>query len=176
MSTSTGTPGFTFTHDPLTPLDPNCDPTAATVHQLCLELYTNARTVQTDLGNGAIGHIGVLVPDPDYIALTGAAYVPPERPDIPNYDGVLDRGELQEMKELYLEETRTIYNEACPFTNAIKKLMVAAIPILHLGRLNDRLHGLANVTPQAILQHLMTAYGDIDKDARTLNLTQLSIP
>jgi hypothetical protein len=36
--------------------------------------------------------------------------VPPERPDIPNYAGVLDRGEIQEMKELYLEETR-IYNE-----------------------------------------------------------------
>jgi hypothetical protein len=115
------------------------------------------------------------MPDPDYIALTGAAYVPPECPDIPNYAGVLDRGELQEMKELYLEETR-VYNEARAFTNAIKKLMVAVIPNLHLGRLNDRLHGLANVTPQAILQHLMTTYGDIDEDARTRNLAQLSTP
>jgi hypothetical protein len=138
MSTSTGIPGFAFTHDPLTPLDPNYNPTAEQVHQLRLELYTNARRVQTDLGNGAIGHLGVLMPDPDYIALTGAIYVPPEHPDIPNYAGVLDRGELQEMKELYLEETR-IYNEARAFTNAIKKLMVAAIPSLHLGRLNDRL-------------------------------------
>jgi hypothetical protein len=115
------------------------------------------------------------MPDPDYIALNGAIYVPPERPDIPNYAGVLDRGEIQEMKELYLEETR-IYNEARTFTNAIKKLMVVAIPNLHLGRLNDRLHGLANVTPQAILQHMMTSYGDIDEDARTLNLAQLSTP
>jgi hypothetical protein len=79
------------------------------------------------------------------------------------------------MKELYLEETH-IYNEVRALTNAIKKLLVAAIPILHLGRLNDRLHGLANVTPQAILQHLVTAYGDIDEDARTLNLAQLSTP
>jgi hypothetical protein len=83
MSTSTGTPGFAFTHDPLTPLDPNSDPTAATVHQLRLELYTNARTVQTDLGNGTIGHIGVLMPDPNYIALTGAAYVPLSAPTSP---------------------------------------------------------------------------------------------
>jgi hypothetical protein len=90
MSTSTGTPGFAFTHDPLTPLDPTSDPTAATVYQLRLELYTNAWTVQTDFGNGAIGHIGILMPDPDYIALTEAAYVPPERPDIPNYAGVLE--------------------------------------------------------------------------------------
>jgi hypothetical protein len=175
MSTPTGTPGFAFTHDPLTPLDPHCDPTAEQVHQLRLELYTNARTVQTDLGNGAIGQLGVLMPDPEYIALTGAVYVPPERPDIPNYAGVLDRGEIQEMKELYLEETR-IYNEARAFTNAIKKLMVAAIPNLHLGRLNNRLHGLANVTPQAILQHMLTAYGDIDEDARTLNLAQMNTP
>jgi hypothetical protein len=51
------------------------------------------------------------------------------------------------MKELYQEETR-IYNEARAFTNAIKTLMVAAIPSLHLGRLNGRLHGLANVTPK----------------------------
>jgi hypothetical protein len=93
MSTSTGTPGFAFTHDPLTPLDPNSNPTATTVHQLRLELYTNVRTVQTDLGNGAIGHIGILMPGRDYIALTGAVYVPPERPDITNYAGILDRGE-----------------------------------------------------------------------------------
>jgi hypothetical protein len=83
MSTSTGTPGFAFTHDPLTPLDPNCDPTAEQVHQLRLELYTNARTVQTDLGNGAIGQLGVLMPDPDYIALTGVSMCPLSAPTSP---------------------------------------------------------------------------------------------
>jgi hypothetical protein len=142
MSASTGASGFTFTHDPLILLDhPTSDPTATSVHQLHLELYTNARSVQTELGNGDIGYIGVLMPPLEYLALTGGvAYVPPEWPEIPNYAGVLDRGEIQEMQELYIEETR-FYNEACPFTNTIKKLMVTAIPSIYLGRLQDRQHG-----------------------------------
>jgi hypothetical protein len=176
MSISTGTTGFTFPHDPLTPLDPTSDPTAAAVHQLRLELYTNARSVHTDFGFGDMGYLGVLMPPLEYLALSGGiAYIQPGRPDIPGYAGVEDRGEMQEMRELYNEETRT-YNEARAFTNSIKKLMVNAIPSIFLGRLHDRQHGLANVSPQAMLQHLMTEYGAIDEDARTANVAQLSAP
>jgi hypothetical protein len=86
MSTSSGLTTFTLKHDPLTPIEGR--PTPEGVRKLRQELYANVRGITTDLGGGQHGHLGLLMPDADYLALPGAAayILPPTRADIPSYE------------------------------------------------------------------------------------------
>jgi hypothetical protein len=77
MSTSTGLTTFTLMHDPLTPIEGK--PTPEAVCKLRQELYANVRSLPTDLDRGQHGHLGLLMPDADYLALAGAAYILPPR-------------------------------------------------------------------------------------------------
>jgi hypothetical protein len=61
-------------HDPLTPLDPNVDPTPAAVRLLREEMYANARSMKTSYGGGKYGHLGQLLPADRYLAFAGTRY------------------------------------------------------------------------------------------------------
>jgi hypothetical protein len=90
-------------YDPLTPLDPQGKPTPEAIRNLHRELYTNARRNQTYLGGGRHGHLGLLMPDHDYILIshTGESYAIPERPDIPGYTVAGDGAEHATMSRGY---------------------------------------------------------------------------
>lgn len=61
-------------HDPLTPLDPNVDPTPAAVRLLREEMYANARSCKTSNGGGRYGHLGQLMRADRYLAFAGVPY------------------------------------------------------------------------------------------------------
>jgi hypothetical protein len=80
-------PTFKFQFDPLTPLDPNEEPTPVAIHNLIAEVYANAGDVKADLGGGQQGHLGLVMPEVEYLTLLGAEpyNFPVQRPDIPDY-------------------------------------------------------------------------------------------
>jgi hypothetical protein len=134
MSTSSGLTTFTLKHDPLIPIEGR--PTPEAVRKLRQELYANIRGITTDLGGGQHGHLGLLMPDADYLALPGAAayILPPTRPDIPSYAGEAGAneataGEREEWAALYkLQQAE--YNDAHGLKEQLMKLLIAAIPSL----------------------------------------------
>jgi hypothetical protein len=57
---------FALPHDPLTSLDPTQPPTATTIRLLAKELYANLSTVESKLGGGNHGYLGMLMPKEEY--------------------------------------------------------------------------------------------------------------
>jgi hypothetical protein len=167
---------FALAHDPLTPLDPNVQPSAVAIRLLQRELYNNVRCIDAAAGGGMHGHLGMLMPEAEYVALAGAGneYELPERPDVPDMHD-LTPAQRAEAVEDYKDDVR-LYNEATSLHNYIKKLMVAAIPKVYLDSLEDEVHELATVTARTILAHMVTSYGTVTAEDLDANLKLLSAP
>ena len=179
MSTSSSTTcptGLTMVHDPLTQLDPNSKPTPEAIRILRKELYANARRNHTTIGGGHHGHLGLLMPNIEYIAISheGEAYAIPDRPDIPDYAALDDAGRSAATIE-YKTEMRT-YNEATALADYLTTLIIQAVPPIYIGVLSDDTHGFGEVTPGQLLTHLMETYGKISKKAMAANLKSVSAP
>jgi hypothetical protein len=158
MSTSTGLTTFTLKHDPRTPIEGK--PTPEAVRKQRQELYANVRGITTDLGGGQHDHLGLLMPDADYLALPGAAtyILPPTRPNIPRYAGEAGAneataGEQEEWAALYkLQQAE--YNDTHGLKEQLMNLLIVAINGFYLTTLEDDVLGLALVIPKQILSHL----------------------
>ena len=59
-----------FPHPVLTPIIGK--PNFTTLRRLQKELYANACVITTELGGGAFGHLGIVIPEVAYLELTGA--------------------------------------------------------------------------------------------------------
>ena len=57
-------------------------PTYDALHQMQLELNSNALTVHSNLVGGTHGHLGILIANTKYATLSPVVYVPPVHPGI----------------------------------------------------------------------------------------------
>jgi len=79
-----------FPHKELTKLSTETTPSAFDVLKLKKECIQNAITMPSSLGGGNHGHVGILLPQAGYLALSGqaTAWHNPVEPAIPNYAGM----------------------------------------------------------------------------------------
>ena len=136
---------FRLTHDPLTALDPLQDPSPAAVHLLRKELYANSRSIFKD--GGVHGHLGIVMPTAEFTTLTGAAYVSPIYPDIPQYHNEPDVAVRQEWEASYKQQVIDA-NLATALRNRLVALIIQAVPHTFSAKLEDAVHGFAVVTPR----------------------------
>jgi hypothetical protein len=163
-----------LTHDPLTALDPHQAPSPAAVNRLRRELYANSRAIHKD-GGGAYGHLGIVMPVAEYTALTGAAYVEPMYPDIPDYHTQPDVAIRQGWEASYKQQV-TDAQVATALRNRLVALIIQAVPRTFIALLEDATHGFAEVTPQQLLEHLTTTFGTIHPQDLNANLKRLCAP
>ena len=100
----------------------------------------------------------MLMPPTEYATIApGMPFeLPNDGPDIPDLEG---EG-AEEMKQLYDLELAD-YNRALQFQVQIKWLMMQAIPKKYIAILQHHLMQFTNVTPAAILAHMVATYGRI---------------
>jgi hypothetical protein len=167
---------FTLPHDPLTALSAHEEPTPFAVRHLRREVFANALAVESSLGGGDHGHLGMVMPQVDYTTVStgGAAYVFPVKPAVPNYAGVAAAAR-DGLKDEY-KEAMDEYNEARALQKHLKAQMIQAIPKIYISELEDAAIGYANVTPAAMLAHLMTEFGVITPKDLAANLENIKRP
>ncbi|MGL4350240.1 MAG: hypothetical protein ACRCT2_06670, partial [Plesiomonas shigelloides] len=140
------------------------------------ELYANAKAIPSDLGGGLQGHIGLLMPNADYLALAPnmVGYITPVCPDLPNYAGTtaIQRTELQDAYKKALDS----FTEARAVSNYLMHLIIAAVPPTYLKKIQHRKLGYANTTPQQMLAHLVNTYSVITSADIQANLSRLHAP
>ena len=92
------------------------------------ELFDNALAVESELGGGDHGHLGMLMAPIDYAAVStgGAAYAFPVKPAVPNYAGETAAAR-DTLKDEY-KEAMDQYTEAKALQKHLKALMIQAIP------------------------------------------------
>jgi hypothetical protein len=166
---------FTLPHDPFTPLDPVSKPTPSSVRLLRQELYANVCSVPSDLGGGGHGHLGMVMPQAAYTAISvgGAIYVPPALPNAPAYQGA---AAVIANPQLQYELEKKAYYEYRDLSNQIKAMMLVAVPGSFIRPLRHPQLGFANATPQAIMDHLLQTFGEIKASDLQKNLKDLELP
>jgi hypothetical protein len=166
-------------HDPLTALDPATQPTAATIRLLRQELYGNAIAVKSTLGGGKHGHLGMLMPQAEYTAISHGhtEYINPQEPAVPRYSKNAERREQE--KQEYRKQQEAYTKEATAqdqLADALRVLILQAVPEVYIADLKCVTTAFGNVSPRELLDHLMDTYGTIKPDDLLENLKKLSTP
>jgi hypothetical protein len=164
---------FKLPHDPLTALDTTRAPSPVAVHLLRQELYTNSRSIFMDGFHH--GHLGLVMPVNDFTTLTGAAYIAPVYPDVPDYHLQPDVATRQEWEASYKQHMIDA-NVAKALSNHLMKLIIQAVPPTYIAILKDVVHGFAEVSPKQMLAHLMNNFGVIEPEDLEENLENLRAP
>ena len=157
---TTPTPeAFSFPHPELTIIDGQ--PTYTTLRKLQKELYANARAVDSTLGGGAHGHLGVIMPAATYLARATVPYVAPAHPGPQAAHGAnATQAQITEANRAY-DRSLEVFKLHTKVQSALRQQIIAAVNTLYLQALEDDELGYV-CTPAAMLQHLLDTYGDLN--------------
>jgi hypothetical protein len=177
-------------YESLTKLDSDAQPSAMAVRKLKKELYANARSLPTTLGGGNFGHLGLVIPRAEYLALQPAARAAAEGvPEIPApvpftmpvvpppivHANNAHHAVISLLRATRDEEVNT-YNKAHSLERQLKAQLLKAVPPMFIQELEHQEHGYALVTTGEIMQHLITNYGTLTQRDLTKNSEKLHTP
>ena len=153
-----------FPHPELTKVPNN--PSFQHIDLLQREAYANVSSVNTSLGGGHHGYLGLLMPDAEYQAIShgGTAFQAPDFPgpqDAHAEDTTAHA--IVEANQQYGKDLKT-FRECEDVRDAIRKLLLDAIPSHLIQELATDVRGMAAVQPRAILTHMVTNYGAASQD------------
>ena len=163
-----------FPHAVLTPLPTNERPNRQILKLLHIEVNSNAASVYSARGNGALGHLPIVMPEVAYLrASNNVAFVVPANP------GVAPVHAAGETAFVIAEVNRQYTNNMTDFRTynnteaAIKKQILTAVPLTFINQIRDEMLGFANVKVLTILQHLDDTYGTLTTDDLDNNMALL---
>ena len=174
-ATDSITSGFPFpTISPIATIGTTPSYTTLTIAQR--ELTANAFTVRTADGTGLHGHIVLVTTPAAFVTLTTSAANPlGVVHDAPGNPGPLLAAFTGAQHRAWEAETKNFeryYNT----DNALKKLLIAAIPNMYLKAMEDNTFGFARVTTLELLTHLWANYGRIRPSDLDENIQKLHTP
>jgi hypothetical protein len=135
------------------------EPDYQTIHANRKFLQANSRAIDTHLGGGTLGHLGLTISDASH-----AMIAPPETeeptlwvtPDAPGRaPATTDEtaAQISAARQIWEEDVQTyrIYTSA---QQALKKQIISAFEPMYLEILNDNMVGYANISARYMLDHL----------------------
>jgi hypothetical protein len=141
-------------------------PDYQTIHAIRKLLQVNSRAIDTHLGGGTVGHLGLIVLDASYAMIAPATDVGPTlwvSPTAPgrapaNTDGT--SAHISAARHIWEEEVQT-YRTYTSAQQALKKQIINVFEPMYLDVLNDDMVGFAKISARDMLDHLFTTYGNI---------------
>jgi hypothetical protein len=142
------------------------EPDYHTIHATRKSLQANSRAIDTHLGGGTLGHLGLIISDASYsmIAPTTDAgptlWVSPQSPGraLSNTDGTSTQ--ISAARHVWEEDVQT-YRTYTSVQQALKKQIINVFEPMYLDVLNDNMVGFANISSRDMLDHLFSTYGNI---------------
>jgi hypothetical protein len=142
------------------------EPDYQTIHATRKFLQANSRAIDTHLGRGTLGHLGLIVSDASY------AMIAPETADEPTLwitpqapgrapatmDGTA--AQISAACHIWDEDVQT-YRTCTSVQQAFKKQIIRVFEPMYLDILNDNMVGYANISARGMLDHLFETYGNI---------------
>jgi hypothetical protein len=142
-----------------------------TLHSIHKIIRANARSIDTHIGGGAFGNLGIIISNIAYEGILPlAAWVNPPFPgwSPTEIEGGGTSAQISANKHS-LDEATSAFNTYNTVKITLKKQIITVVETMYLEILNDDLVGSANTTSTDILDHLFISYGsitsvDIDKN------------
>ena len=124
-------------------------------------LKANAASVQSDLGGGAYGHLGLILDDATYTHLTTHHYVTPVHPGALTIPENTALHEAVRLREEHQENIR-LFRETVDVKNALMKQITATIDANYIKELRNPLTDNITRPIYEVLTFLFTRYGFVD--------------
>ena len=138
-------------------------PTNKTLKRLKQELRANASSVESDLGGGDHGHLGLVLDDPEYAAISATAFTAPPYPATLTIPTTVTQVEALNLREAHREAKRAYY-ECKNVEKALQRHIQDAIEDKYLETLvNDDTQLIQDDIP-TVLDYLFDLYGKVPSE------------
>jgi hypothetical protein len=142
------------------------EPDYQTIHATRKLLQANARAIDTHLGSGTLGNLGLILSDNSYATIAPTMDAGPNLWDTPqapgrapaNTDGTA--AQISAARHIWEEYVQT-YRTCTSVQQALKKKISSVFESMYLEILNDNMVGYANISARDMLDHLFETYGNI---------------
>jgi hypothetical protein len=142
------------------------EPDYQTIHAIRKSLQENSMAIDTHLGGGTLGHLGLIVSDASYAMITPATdarptlWVSPTAPGRApsNNDGTA--AQISAARHIWEEDVQD-YRTYTSVQQALKKQIISVFEPMYLDVLNDNMVCFANISARDMLCHLFGTYGNI---------------
>jgi hypothetical protein len=142
------------------------EPDYQTIHATRKFLQSNSRGIDTHLGGGTLGNLGLIISDASYAMIAATTAEEPALWVTPNAPGrapaTTDGTEAQISAARYIwEEDVQTYRTCTSVQQALKKQIISVFEPMYLEILNDNMVGYANISARGMLDHIFETYGNI---------------
>jgi hypothetical protein len=138
------------------------EPDYHTIHSIRKLLRANARSIDTHLEGGALGHLGIIISIAAYTIV--APEHPWENPTAPGRVPIeIDGGTAVQLavERHHCEEAVFTFRTWTTVEKALEKQIIRVFEPTYLEILNNDMVGFANTTSRDTLEHLFLSYGSI---------------
>jgi hypothetical protein len=142
------------------------EPDYQTIHATRKFLQANSRAIDTHLGGGKLGHLGLIISDASYAMISPTTDEEPTlwvTPNAPGQAPATSDGTAAQISAArhILEEDVQTYWTCTSVQQALKKQIISVFEPMYLDILNDNMVGYTNISARGMLDHLFETYGNI---------------
>jgi hypothetical protein len=142
------------------------EPDYQTIHATRKFLQANSRAIDTHLGGGTLGHLGLIISDASYAIIAPATAEEPTLWETLNAPGRAPAttdgtaAQISAARQIWEEDVQT-YQTCTSIQQALKKQIISVFEPMYLDILNDNMVGYAKISARDMLDHLFETYGKI---------------
>ena len=137
------------------------EPDYEIINTMIKDLYSNAASLQTTLGGGKHGHIGLVMSPVLYATISEVPYIDPEDPGPDPTFAANAAAQTKENRRAEHKEHRRIFDNASNMADALKAQVIDTIDSPYLSELRNKYTGYLGVSTRDLLDHLLDRYGKI---------------
>ena len=146
-------------------------PSYTTLHAAQIELNSNASTIHSYAGDGALGHLALTISAADYILTSenNVPFIPPINPGpSPVHLVGATQFQIAETNRQFKEDQATfkLYRDV---DRTLRNQLIEAVHEFYIRTLKHERTGYGSLTCMEILDHLWTTYGRIEKEELEVN-------
>jgi hypothetical protein len=142
------------------------EPDYQTIHATRKFLQANLRAIDTHLGGGTLGHLGLIISDASYAMISPTTddgpkiWITPQAPGRApsNTDGTADQ--ISAARHIWEEDVQT-YRTCTSVQQALNKQIISVFEPMYLDISNDNMVVYANISAREMLDHFFETYGNI---------------
>jgi hypothetical protein len=142
------------------------EPDYQTIHATRKFLQANSRAIDTHLGGGTLGHLGLIISNASYAMISPTTDNGPTLWTSPQALGRAPANtggtavQISAARHIWEEDVQT-YRACTSMQQALKKQIISVFEPIYLDILNDNMVGCANISARDMLYHLFETYGNI---------------
>jgi hypothetical protein len=154
------------------------EPDYQTIHATRKFLQANSLAIDTHLGGGTLGNLGLVISDASCAMISPTTAAGPTllaSPQAPgrapaNTDGTV--AQISAARHIWEEDVQT-YRTCTSVQQALKKQIISVFKRIYLDILNDNMVGYANISARDMLDHLFETYGNITEVNLEINFEHM---